>query len=239
VALVLFALGSAFSIYEGIEKIRHPHDVTDPIWAFSVLGIAIVLETISFRTAIQESRPLKGDASWWGFIRRSKIPELPVVLLEDLGALLGLIFALLAVTLTVVTDDTVWDALGTLLIGLLLGAIAIILALEMKSLLMGESAAPAKQKAIESAITSQPMVRGLIHMRTEHIGPEELLVGAKVEFDPALSMEQLAEAVNTVEGALRAEVPEARIVYIEPDVSGAVGGSGDTETTAPEPEPAH
>jgi cation diffusion facilitator family transporter len=220
VALVLFTLGSAFSIYEGIEKIRHPHEVEDPIWAFAVLGIAIVLETISFRTAIHESLPLKGDASWWSFIRHSKIPELPVVLLEDLGALLGLVFALLAVTLTVVTGDTIWDALGTLMIGFLLGAIAIILAFEMKSLLIGESAAPVRQKAIESAITGQPSVRSLIHMRTEHIGPEELLVGAKVEFDPGLSMDELAKAVNDVEGALREAVPEARIVYLEPDVAG-------------------
>jgi cation diffusion facilitator family transporter len=219
VALVLFSLGSAFSIFEGIEKIRHPHDVEDPIWAFSVLGIAIVLEAFSFRTAIHEARPLKGDAGWWQFIRRSKLPELPVVLLEDLGALLGLVFALFAVTLTVVTGDTVWDAIGTLFIGFLLGVIAIILAFEMKSLLIGESAAPHKQREIEAAITGEATVRRLIHMRTEHIGPEELLVGAKVEFDPALSMSELASAVNAVEGAVRTAVPEARIMYLEPDIA--------------------
>jgi divalent metal cation (Fe/Co/Zn/Cd) transporter len=193
--------------------------VEDPIWAFSVLGIAIVLEAFSFRTAIHEARPLKGDAGWWQFIRRSKLPELPVVLLEDLGALLGLVFALFAVTLTVVTGDTVWDALGTLFIGVLLGVIAIILAFEMKSLLIGESAAPQKQRDIEAAITGEATVRRLIHMRTEHIGPEELLVGAKIEFDPALSMSELAGAVNAVEGAVRTAVPEARIMYLEPDIT--------------------
>ena len=236
VALVLFSLGSAFSIFEGIEKIRHPHEIEDPIWAFAVLGIAIVLELLSFRTAIHESRPLKGDAGWWAFIRHSRIPELPVVLLEDLGALLGLVFALFAVSLTVVTDDTIWDALGTLMIGVLLGIIAIILAWEMKSLLIGESATVAKQKAIEQAITGRPSVRRLLHMRTEHIGPEELLIGAKIEFDGALSMGELATAVNDVEAAVRAAVPEARIMYLEPDIATVAAA---TEEPAPTPTSSH
>ncbi|MGH9119034.1 MAG: cation diffusion facilitator family transporter [Acidimicrobiales bacterium] len=232
VALVLFSLGSAFSIYEGINKIRHPHEVESPIWAFAVLGIAIVLELFSFRTAIQESRPLKGDASWWSFIRHSRIPELPVVLLEDLGALLGLVFALIAVSLTVATDDTIWDAVGTLMIGGLLGIIAIILAWEMKSLLIGESATVAKQKHIEEAISGRPSVRRLLHMRTEHIGPEELLIGAKIEFDAALSMGQLAAAVNDVEDAVRAAVPEARIMYLEPDIAASAEAAPATAPTA-------
>jgi cation diffusion facilitator family transporter len=231
VALVLFSLGSAFSIFEGIEKIRHPHEVESPVWAFSVLGVAVVLETFSFRTAIHESKPLKGDAGWWQFIRHSRIPELPVVLLEDLGALLGLLFALVAVSLTVATGDTIWDALGTLMIGFLLGVIAVILAWEMKSLLIGEAATDQKQRSIQDAINGQPGVRRLIHMRTEHIGPEELLVGAKVEFDPDLSMSELAGAVNHVEAAVRAAVPEARIMYIEPDIAGANAPA--TPTPAP------
>jgi cation diffusion facilitator family transporter len=232
VALVLFSLGAAFSIYEGIEKIRHPHEVESPAWAFGVLGVAIVLETLSFRTAIHESLPLKGDASWWSFIRHSRIPELPVVLLEDLGALLGLIFALAAVALTVITGDTLWDAIGTLMIGTLLGIIAIVLAWEMKSLLIGEAATTQKQRSIEAAINGHGRVHRLIHMRTEHIGPEELLVGCKVEFDGGMTMDELAAAVNDVEAAVRAAVPEARIMYIEPDV--AVGVAA-TAAAAPSP----
>ncbi len=224
VALVLFSLGSAFSIYEGIEKIRHPHDVESPAWAFAVLGVAVVLELFSFRTATHESRPLKGDASWWSFIRHSRIPELPVVLLEDLGALLGLMFAVVAVTLTVVTGDTLWDALGTLMIGTLLGIIAVILAWEMKSLLIGESATVQKQRSIEDAINEQGAVRRLIHMRTEHIGPEELLVGAKIEFEPDLTM---------TEAAVRSSVPEARIVYLEPAIVGPAQTTGADAPSAP------
>jgi cation diffusion facilitator family transporter len=237
VALVLFSLGSAFSIFEGIEKIRHPHEVESPAWAFGVLGVAIVLETLSFRTAIQESLPLKGDASWWSFIRHSRIPELPVVLLEDLGALLGLIFALVAVAMTVVTGDTLWDAVGTLMIGTLLGIIAAVLAWEMKSLLIGESATVQKQRTIEDTINGDARVRRLIHMRTEHIGPEELLVGCKIEFDPTLTMDQLAAAVNDVETAVRAAVPESRIMYLEPDIAAAAEASGPAQ--APTPAPAH
>jgi cation diffusion facilitator family transporter len=231
VAVVLFALGSVFAVYEGIEKLRHPHEVDSAGWALGILGVAIVLESLSFRTAIVESRPLKGDATWWQFIRRSKLPELPVVLLEDLGALCGLAFAFAAVVLTVVTGDETYDAAGTLAIGLLLGIIAIVLAIEMKGLLIGESADAATERRIRDAIERQPSVRRLIHMRTEHIGPEELLVGAKVEFGTDLSMAELAQAVNAVETAVRTDVPTARIMYLEPDI-GRAEPSPSTTTSA-------
>lgn len=218
VAVVLFTLGSAFAIIEGIEKLRHPHEIESPAWAVGVLVLAIILEIFSFRTAIVEGKRLKGDATWWNFIRRSKSPEVPVVLLEDLGALLGLCFALIAVTATIVTDDPIYDGYGTLSIGILLGIIAVILAIEMKSLLVGESASPGVVQAITTAVESQPSVRSLIHMRTEHIGPDELLVGAKIEFQAGLTMASLADAVDEVEAAIRAVAPEARIIYLEPDV---------------------
>jgi cation diffusion facilitator family transporter len=221
VAVVLFALGSVFAIYEGVEKLRHPHDIDAAGWALGILGVAIVLESFSFRTAIVESRPHKGDATWWQFIRRSKLPELPVVLLEDLGALCGLVFAFAAVVLTIVTGDETYDAAGTLAIGVLLGIIAIVLAIEMKGLLIGESAEAATERRIRDVIERQPSVRGLIHMRTQHIGPEELLVCAKVEFIGGQSMTELADAVNAVETAVRAEVPTARIMYLEPDIGRA------------------
>ncbi|MCP3976684.1 MAG: cation transporter [bacterium] len=218
VALVLFSIGSLFAIYEGIEKIRHPHEIESPIWAFLVLGIAIVLEAFSFRVAVRESRPLKGQATWWNFVRHARIPELPVVLLEDLGAMIGLIFAFASVTIAVVFDAPVWDGIGTLAIGLLLGVIAVVLAIEMRSLLLGESATPANLEKIRAAIVSSPGVVNIIHLRTQHLGPEELLVGAKVAFDPDLDVKGIAAAINEVERRVREQVPMARPMYVEPDV---------------------
>jgi cation diffusion facilitator family transporter len=218
VALVLFSLGGAFATYEGIAKIREPHEVESPGVAIGILLFAIALETYSFRTAIVEANKIRGDAGWWEFIRRSKNPELPVVLLEDLGAEVGLFIALAAVTATLVTDDPIWDGIGTLSIGLLLTVIAVILASEMKSLLLGETAAAAVQASIRSVIESDAAVEALIHMRTQHVGPDELLVGAKVSFTADLSVSEVAETINRVETAIRAAVPAARIIYIEPDL---------------------
>jgi cation diffusion facilitator family transporter len=219
VALILFSLGGMFAIYEGVTKIRDPHELESPSIAIGILLVAIVLESASFRTAIVESRRAKEPGmSWWGFIRRSKQPELPVVLLEDLGALVGLFLALAAVSATVVTDDALWDGVGTLSIGALLVVIAIILAIEMKGLLIGEAASLTDQQRIAAAIEIEPSVARLIHMRTEHIGPDELLVGAKVELVHGLSVEDAVEAVNRIENSVRRAVPTARIMYLEPDV---------------------
>lgn len=218
VALVLFTLGGVFAIFEGIEKFRHPHEITDPIWAFGVLTFGIFLEGWSFRTAIVEARPLLKGRSWWRFIRESKTPELPVVLLEDLGAQVGLILALAGVTLAVVTDEPRWDAAGTLSIGVLLVVIATILAIEMKSLLLGESADPVVQDELEETLAASHHVKRVIHMRTLHLGPDELLVAAKVEFDRRLTNPQLADAIDGAEAALRTSTPQATIVYLEPDL---------------------
>jgi divalent metal cation (Fe/Co/Zn/Cd) transporter len=186
--------------------------------AIGILAFAILLEAWSFRTAIVESNKVRGDVSWWQFVRRSKNPELPVVLLEDLGAMVGLVIALGAVIVTVATDDPLYDAIGTLSIGVLLTMIAIMLAIEMKSLLIGESADAKVQESIRSAIEIEPAVEHLIHMRTQHLGPEELIVGAKVSFLGNLTVPELAAAVNRVEDSVRRAVPSARIMYIEPDV---------------------
>lgn len=218
VALVLFSLGGAFAIYEGVSKIRHPHEVESPGVAVGILGLAILLEGYSFRTAVREANQVRGEAGWWQFIRRSKNPELPVVLLEDLGALIGLVLATGAVILTLVTDDSVWDGLGTVSIGVLLTILAIVLAVEMKSLLIGESAEGATEDAIRTAMEAEPTVERVIHLRTQHLGPEELLVGAKVSFLGDLTVPELADAVDRVEAAVRAAVPAAGIMYIEPDV---------------------
>jgi len=220
VALVLFSLGGAFAIFEGIEKIRHPHELESAGVAIAILLVAIVLETFSFRTAIVESNKLRGDATWWQFIRRSKNPELPVVLLEDLGAEVGLFIALGAISASIVTDDPLYDGIGTLMIGLLLTVIAVILAIEMKSLLVGETADRKVQSTIRARIESERDVERLIHLRTQHLGPDELLIGAKVSFVDGLTVAELAAAVNRVETNVREAVPEARVMYIEPDVVG-------------------
>ncbi len=218
VAMVIFSLGSLFALYEGISKVRHPHELESPAWAVGILVVAFVLEGLSFRTAMKESNRLRGSRSWFAFVRRSKVPELPVVLLEDFGALVGLAFALTGVTLALVTGDTRFDALGSVAIGLLLGVIAIVLAVEMKSLLIGEAANPEVRKAIADAVKAHPLVRRIIHMRTEHLGPEELLVGIKVELDHTLDFEGVSQAIDSIEERLRAACPIARVVYIEPDV---------------------
>jgi len=220
VALVLFSMGAMFAIYEGVEKILHPHHIEDPKYAFAILGFAILAEGFSFRTAIKETRAAKSDdASYRQFIKNAKVPELPVVLLEDFAALCGLVIAAAALTVAVVTDDAVWDGYGTLSIGILLGIVAIVLAWEMKSLLIGESASTKQQEAIRAAIEIEPGVLQLIHMRTEHLGPDELLVCAKVEFDHTLTLPEVAAAVDRVERNVRANVPSARVMYLEPDVA--------------------
>lgn len=236
VALLLFSMGSLFAIYEGIGKVLHPHAVESPGWAFGVLGAALALEGLSLRTAVREARPLRGPRGWWAFVRHARSPELPVVLLEDVGALLGLGFALAGVGLAVATGDARFDALGSIAIGVLLGAIAILLGSEMQSLLIGESAAPEVEARIAAAIDAAPRVRRRIHMRTLHLGPEELLVGAKLEFDARLDAPALARAIDEVEAGIRAAVPEARVIYIEPDVARTAASAAAAAAQAPSPE---
>ncbi|MEJ3657795.1 cation diffusion facilitator family transporter [Actinomycetes bacterium KLBMP 9759] len=217
VALLLFSLGSVFALYEGIHKLESHEPLDSPLVAIGILVIAIGLETYSFRTAIVESRPLKGDGTWWQFIRQSKVPELPVVLLEDLGALVGLVLALLGVGLAMITGDPVFDAFGTIAIGVLLGVIAIILIVEMKSLLIGEGAAAPVLTTIIDGLESGP-VRKVLHVRTQYIGPDELLVAAKIALTPGLPVEEVAAAIDAAEAKVRAAVPEARLIYLEPDL---------------------
>jgi cation diffusion facilitator family transporter len=219
VALVLFSGGGLFALYEGFSKLRHPHEVENLPVAIGILLFAIVLESISLRTAYREAKQRKpAGISWWTWIRRAKEPELPVVLLEDTGAEIGLAFALTGVLLAHYTDEPRWDALGSIAIGALLVVIAILLAIEMKGLLIGESASRADVTKIASTLESAPSVRRVIHLRTEHLGPDDLLVAAKLEFDGDLSVEQLAAAIDEAERELREAVPIAHLVYIEPDV---------------------
>ena len=218
VALMLFTLGAAFAIYEGIHKLEEPEPLTSPVVALIILVVAIVLEGFSFRTAISESRPLKGDRSWWRFIRQAKVPELPVVLLEDFGALIGLVLALGGVGLTVLTGDPVWDAIGTLCIGTLLGIIAVIRVIEMKSLLIGEGALRPVLGTIRRELEAGDVVVRCIHLKTQYLGPEELLVAAKIALTPGLPVERVAVAIDEAEARVRTAVPEARVMYLEPDL---------------------
>jgi cation diffusion facilitator family transporter len=218
VSVLLFTLGGVFSIFDGVEKLRNPHELESVEWAIGILLGAMVLEGFSFRTAIRSTRHVKGSVGWWRFIRTAKTPELPVVLLEDLAALLGLSIALIAVIAAAVTDESRYDAIGSLAIGALLVSVAIILATEMRSLLIGEAAAPDVQARIVQAMQGDDNVCRVIHLRTEHLGPEELLVAAKLEFDGELTIRELADVINGVESAVRTEVPEARVIYLEPDV---------------------
>ena len=218
VALVMFALGSVFAIYEGISKLLHPHELSSPLLAVGILLFAGLAEGAALWNAVREARPLRGEDTWWTFLRRSKNPELPVVLLEDLGALVGLIFALIGIGLAQITGDPRFDALGSVAIGLLLGVIAVFLAGEMKSLLIGEAATPRKKALIAAAIEGQEGVLRIIHLRTQHIGPEEILVGSKVALEPDYTLPEIAHCIDSIEAAVRESVPYARVIYIEPDL---------------------
>jgi cation diffusion facilitator family transporter len=224
VAMVLFTLGSVFALYEGYHKISHPEQLTSPIVAIIILVVAIALEGYSFRTAVKESRPLKGSGSWWRFIRNSRNPELPVVLLEDSGALVGLAFALTGVGLTMLTGEPVWDGVGTVAIGLLLGAIAVVLMIEMHSLLIGEGATREEERAIRTAIDQTANIERLIHLRTQYLGPEQLLVGAKIALAASTDLATVATTINAAEAAIREAVPAAQLIYLEPDLDGALTG---------------
>ncbi|OBJ33467.1 MULTISPECIES: cation diffusion facilitator family transporter [Mycolicibacter] len=218
VALVLFSLGSMFALYEGYEKVRHPVELSSPLVAIAILLVAIGLETYSFRTAVRESRPLKGEGSWWRFLRTSRNPELPVVLLEDTAALIGLALALIGVGLSVVTGNPVWDGVATLGISALLGVVAVFLMVEMHSLLIGEGATAAEDKAIRAALEGTENVTRLIHIRTQYLGPDEMLVGAKIAVVPSLDLAGVAATIDAAEANIRAAVPTALVIYLEPDL---------------------
>lgn len=218
VAVVLFSVGGLFAIYEGVHKLQHPEPLESAGWAFGVLLVAIALESFSLRTAVKETNAVKQPGTnHWQFIRRTRAPELAVVLLEDTAALLGLLFALLGVGLTVLTGQPLFDGLGTILIGLLLVVVAVVLAVETKSLLVGESATPEDQDRIVTALQEDTDI-SVIHMRTMHLGPEELLVAAKIAVRHDETAACVAEAIDAAEARIRDAVPIARVIYLEPDL---------------------
>jgi cation diffusion facilitator family transporter len=222
VSIVLFSVGGLFALYEGWHKLQDPHPIESWQWVpVTVLVIGIVLESFSFRTAIQEANKVRGRSSWVSFVRRARSPELPVILLEDLAALLGLILALIGVSMTLITHNGVWDGLGSMAIGLLLVVVAVALAVEMKSLLIGESATKDQIDRIEHALRAEPLVDRIIHMKTLHLGPEELLVAAKIAVSATDTAADVARAIDAAEERIRAVVPLRTLVYIEPDLDRA------------------
>jgi cation diffusion facilitator family transporter len=221
VSIILFSVGGLFAIYEGVDKLRHPHALDERWWwlPIVVLVVAIGLESFSLRTAIRESNLVRREGeSWVAFVRHAKAPELPVVLLEDVGALTGLCFALFGVGMTVITGDPVFDAIGTLMIGTLLVLIAIVLGIETKSLLVGEGANEADHAAIRAAIEGGDASLALIHIKTLYLGPDELLVAAKLGFEADAQLADVAARIDAVEARVRAAVPAARVLYFEPDI---------------------
>ncbi|MYS24435.1 cation diffusion facilitator family transporter [Streptomyces sp. DvalAA-14] len=233
VSIVLFSVGGMFALYEGYEKIRHPHSVEHWYWPVGVLIFAIVAEGSSFRTAIKESNHTRGSLSWIEFIRRAKAPELPIVLLEDFGALIGLALALAGVGIALGTGNGIWDGVGTVCIGSLLIVIALVLAAETKSLLIGEGANPESAARIRSAIVDGETVTDVIHMRTLHLGPEELLVAAKIAVQHDDTAAEVARAIDAAEARVRAAEPFARVIYLEPDIysdTAAAAGSDPAQT---------
>jgi cation diffusion facilitator family transporter len=219
VAIILFSVGGLFSIYEGVQKIIEPHELEN-IWIpIAVLIIAIGLESFSLRTAVKESNHLREKGqSWVSFVRRAKAPELPVVLLEDVAALTGLVFALFGVGMSALTHNPIFDAIGTLMIGTLLILVAIVLGVETKSLLVGEGATDADLDRIVTAVEAGPEVEKLIHLKTLYLGPDELLVAAKIGMPTDRPLAQASADIDVIEARIRAAVPAARVIYLEPDV---------------------
>jgi cation diffusion facilitator family transporter len=218
VSVVLFSVGGLFALYEAYHKWHEAEPITEWQWVpIVVLLASIVMESFSLRTAVQEANPHRNGRGWWRFIRETKSPELPVVLLEDTAALTGLVFALFGVGMTLITDDGHWDAVGTAMIGLLLVAVAFILAIETSSLLLGEGAEPEDVAKIKAALVG-PGVDNVIHVRTLYTGPDELMVAAKIAVSPTESAVEVAEAIDRAEARVRQAVPVAHIIFLEPDI---------------------
>ncbi len=227
VAIVLFSVGGLFALYEAYHKWHEVHanpgdlGQLDGRWwwvPLVVLGAAILMEGFSFRTAIVEGNKVRGKTSWVQFVRRAKAPELPVILLEDFAALTGLTFALFGVGLTLITRNPIFDVLGTGLIGVLLVIVAILLAIETKSLLLGESATPEVRRRIHDALAGTEGIEGVIHMKTMHLGPEELLVAAKIAVPGSTTAADVARAIDAAEVAIRQAEAVATVIYLEPDL---------------------
>jgi cation diffusion facilitator family transporter len=218
VAIILFSLGGLYALYEGYHKVIDPHPLTSPLVAVMVLLIAAGLEGYALRTAVGQANRSRGNRNWLRFVRRTRSPELPVILLEDSGALIGLLIALIGVGLSVLTGNGVFDGIATVCIGALLVSVAVLLAVETKSLIIGESALPEELTKIHTALLSTPGVQRVIHMRTMHLGPEELLLAAKIGVRADDEGADIAATIDDAEARVRQALPIAKVIYLEPDI---------------------
>lgn len=218
VSIVLFSVGGLFSIAEGLAKLQEPHGLENVWLPLTVLGVSILLESFSLTSALKAAKEERAGVSLLQFIRHAKSPELPVVMLEDIAALVGLVLAFLGVGLTSLTHNPIWDAIGTLSIGVLLLAVAVILGIETSSLLVGEGATAKDNTLIAEALRASDGVEDIIHMKTLYLGPDELMVAAKIAVKGNAAAKDIAHAIDMAEASIRKAVPAARVIYLEPDI---------------------
>ena len=218
VALAIFLIGGVFATFEGIIKLREEYEIQHASVAIVILAVALVMESYALRTVVNESNKTRSTMSWKKYVKSSKNPELPVLLLEDSAAVIGLLLAFSGIILTMVTGNSMFDAIATLLIGLLLIIVAIFLGKEMKSLLIGEAVVPLEEEQIRTLVSSVDGVVKIIHMRTLHLSPEEILLAIKIGVNPTLSMSELSNLINEIEGVVREGNNKIKLIYIEPDI---------------------
>ena len=218
VSLVLFAVGGAYSIYDGIHKIIQPEPLTTAWVAYGVLGLSFILEASSLRVSVREAGRLRHGRSWLSFIARSKEPDLIVTLLEDSAALTGLVFAFAGVGLAELTGNAAWDGGGSVAIGLLLAFVAFVVGRETQSLLIGEAASDEAEQTIVQALEDGPELERVIHLRTVHLGPDSLLVAAKVAVRRDDTAETIVRGIDAAESRVRQALPIADVIYLEPDI---------------------
>lgn len=217
VAVMLFTVGGMFSLYEGVHKLQHPEPMQRWWWAAGVLVFGIVAEGISMRACLQEVAKLRDGRTLWQWFRQSRQSELVVIFGEDFAALLGLCFALVAVLLTAATGNPLWDAVGTVMIGALLIVVAVLVAVEIKAMLIGQSMDPAVQARMRRFLDERPEIGNVISLITLQLG-NDVMVSVQAEMHEEQSARSLAMQINDVERALKREFPEVRWSFFEPDV---------------------
>jgi divalent metal cation (Fe/Co/Zn/Cd) transporter len=214
---MLFTVGGMFSLYEGIHKLQHPEPLQKWWWAVGVLLFGIVAEAVSMRACLQEINKSRGERSLWQWFRGSRQSELVVIFGEDLAALFGLCFALAAVLLTVATGNPLWDAVGTIAIGVLLVVVAVLVAIEVKAMLIGQSMDPARQAQMRRFLDARPEIGNVISLITLQMG-NDVMVAVQAEMREEQSAQSLAQQINEVERALKREFPDVRWSFFEPDI---------------------
>jgi cation diffusion facilitator family transporter len=223
VSLTVFWIGGVLAVIEGVSHLASDEPIVDPIWALAVLALGAALDGWSLRTTVRAGRSVKGVLSWKQLVRTTKAPELIVIFLEDLGALVGIGIATIGVGLAIITGDAIWDAVASIAIGLLLMAIGLVVNRETQSLLLGESATKDVEDTIRAAITAIDGIDGVVNLRTIHLGPDDLVVASGILVDGAIDAAGIARAIVEAEDRVRAELPFRTVIYLEPRIAGATG----------------